>query len=92
MCGKCQSVLAQKHLQYELDVERSVIEPIQEILDVSLPGSSAQIILNTRSNIKLILYKYGKLSLAEIFGQKWSLDDLLQKGLKRIWSVRKYGH
>ena len=50
MCGKCQSVLAQKHLQYELDVEKAVIEPIQEILDVSLPDSWAQIILNTRSN------------------------------------------
>ena len=40
MCGECQSTLAQKHLQYELDVEKMVQDPVQDILEVMLATES----------------------------------------------------
>ena len=35
LCGDCQNTLAKNHLEYELDVENKVLEPIQSIVDVS---------------------------------------------------------
>ena len=34
MCGDCQNSLAQQHLQYEIDVEKRVLEPLQAIVEV----------------------------------------------------------
>ncbi|XP_060581329.1 rho GTPase-activating protein 44-like isoform X7 [Ruditapes philippinarum] len=37
MCGDCQNSLAQQHLQYELDVEKNVLEPLQAIVENEIP-------------------------------------------------------
>lgn len=36
LCGDCQNSLAKNHLEYEVDIEKQVLEPIQNIIDVSL--------------------------------------------------------
>ncbi|XP_053393123.1 rho GTPase-activating protein 17-like isoform X6 [Mercenaria mercenaria] len=40
MCGNCQNSLAQQHLQYEIDVEKNVLEPLQAIVENEIPQIS----------------------------------------------------
>ena len=39
MCGECESTLARERLQYEINVEREVLQPLQGINDVSVTFS-----------------------------------------------------
>ncbi|KAK3089695.1 hypothetical protein FSP39_005689 [Pinctada imbricata] len=37
MCGECEYAIARHLLQYEYDIEKSVLQPLQEILDSEIP-------------------------------------------------------
>ncbi|XP_041363788.1 rho GTPase-activating protein 44-like isoform X2 [Gigantopelta aegis] len=38
MCGECESTLARERLQYEINVERDVLQPLQSINEVDIPA------------------------------------------------------
>lgn len=45
MCGECQTLLAKNHLEFEQEVESTVLEPIHDIIEVIVLGGNGLIIL-----------------------------------------------
>ncbi|XP_052266116.1 rho GTPase-activating protein 44-like isoform X4 [Dreissena polymorpha] len=38
MCGECQTLLAKNHLEYEQEIEKTVLEPIHDIIENEIPN------------------------------------------------------